>query len=166
MKCQRCQQKDATVHVKQASDGEVQELHLCAECAAHKGFQAPSQMGLPDFLFGIEVEQVEGATSSEDPSCPVCHMRESDFRKAQRLGCAACYEAFRGMLTPYLQDMQTGESHVGKVPVSERRRVECAALQGRLNEAIDAQNFEEAARLRDAMREQGLSEVIGGKATP
>jgi protein arginine kinase activator len=164
MKCQRCQQADATVHVKQASDGDVRELHLCAACAAHQGFQPPEQMGLPDFLFGIEVEQATETGDGEDRSCPACHMRESDFRKAQRLGCAACYEAFRSTLAEYLRDMQSGESHVGKVPVSERQRVERAALQGRLNEAVEEQDFEEAARLRDAMRGQGAGDDADGGA--
>lgn len=163
MQCGFCNSNEATVHFKQVCDGKVKEIHLCEECAAKNGFDTQSPMSLTDFLFGMEV-QSEGSFGQEvepgeDKACPNCRMRRSDFRKTSRLGCAVCYEVFSDELIPLLADVQKGSQHVGKTPVqrvlrtSEKISAGIASIQRKLNKAIAAQDFEEAARLRDAIRE-------------
>lgn len=151
MKCELCKKNEATVHLKQASDGKVREVHLCEECAAEKGFDVQSPLALTDFLFGLEIQQ-QTEPDGIDEACPNCHMRRSDFRKTSRLGCAQCYETFSDELTPLLAEMQKGSQHVGKAPKSEKILGEIASLRRKLDEAVASQNFEEAARLRDAIR--------------
>lgn len=153
MKCECCLNSEAVVHVKHASNGEVKEIHLCGECAAKKGFNAPlTGMSLTDLLFGIEIEK-EAETPAPDPACPGCHMRRSDFRKASRFGCAVCYDTFAEEVQSCIAEYQKGSRHTGKAPARQAARLGIGLLRKRLEAAVAAQDFEEAARLRDRIRE-------------
>ncbi|MDD4873132.1 MAG: UvrB/UvrC motif-containing protein [Kiritimatiellae bacterium] len=152
MQCELCKQNEAVVHLKHAFNGEVREVHLCSNCAAKKGFVAKlSPASLTDFLFGMDAQK-KTELQGPDISCPNCHMRRSDFRKTSRFGCGACYQAFKDDLIPLLDEFQKGRRHVGKVPVMEKHAIEITVLQKKLALAVEAQNFEEAARLRDAIQ--------------
>jgi protein arginine kinase activator len=146
-----CKKNAATVHFKEARDGQVREMHLCEECAGKSGVDAQAPVSLADFLFGVEVRKERDPAS--DKSCPNCHMRHADFLKTSRLGCPVCYEAFREELQPLLADVQRGERHVGKAPKKARRTTDLAALRKRMAGAVEGEQFEEAARLRDRIRE-------------
>jgi protein arginine kinase activator len=86
-------------------------------------------------------------------SCLVCGTTGKDFKKRSLLGCPSCYEAFAEELTPYLRAMQKGGRHVGKAPAGESLTAEIAAIQQALERAVSAQDFEEAATLRDRIRD-------------
>jgi protein arginine kinase activator len=152
MQCELCKQNEAAVHLKHALNGEVREVHLCSDCAAKKGFVAKlSPASLTDFLFGMETQK-KADPKGPDISCPNCHMHHSDFRKTSRFGCSTCYQAFKDDLVPLLDEFQKGRQHVGKVPVMEKHAVELASLQKKLDSAVEVQNFEEAARIRDEIQ--------------
>lgn len=152
MQCEICKQNEAAVHLKHAINGEVREVHLCSDCAAKNGFIAKvSPASLTDFLFGVETQR-KAEAATPDVTCPNCHMRRSDFRKTSRFGCSTCYPTFAEELAPLLDEFQKGRKHVGKVPVSEKHAAALAELQRQLDAAVQAQNFEDAAKLRDAMQ--------------
>jgi protein arginine kinase activator len=74
-----------------------------------------------------------------------------------RLGCADCYTAFREKLAPLIEKVHGASQHVGKIP-SEKRgalslRSELLRYRSQLRKAIEVENYEEAARLRDLIRE-------------
>ena len=150
MNCELCQKNEATVHVKQVADGSLKEMHVCAECATTHGLDAINPTSLTNLILGVG-GVIGGA--KEEHSCPACHMHDGDFRKTSRLGCPACYEAFSAELAGMLANMQNGARHKGKVPAGERLSAEIAALENALAEAVSAQNFEEAAKLRDGLKE-------------
>jgi len=152
MQCEICKKKEANVHLKQAWDGLVKELHLCEECAAEKGFDVHAPLSLTDFLLGGDQQQMP-ALAFEDRSCSFCHARWSDFNKMSRLGCSSCYETFAEELKPVLASMHKGSRHTGKVPAGQALTEETASLRKALDAAVASQNFEEAARLRDRLRE-------------
>lgn len=156
MKCEVCGEQKATVHVTQVVDGKVRELHLCEECAEQGGVNVQNAMSLPDLLLGMGKEDAPAA-AGEDRACPNCHMRRSDFKKTSRLGCPTCYATFAEELQPLLASLHKGLQHVGKVPVwmaadLPRSMEDLAALQEKLGQAVDAERYEEAARLRDLIR--------------
>jgi protein arginine kinase activator len=153
MQCEICKIKEANVHLKQASNGMVREVHVCQECAAKHGFDAQSQLSLTDFLFGMAGTQQDALLPGEDKSCPVCHARWSDFKKTTRLGCSTCYETFSEELEPVLASMHKKDQHIGKAPAGRAAGMEAASLRKALDEAVAAQNFEEAAKLRDRLKE-------------
>ena len=153
MQCEICKEKQATVHFKQVCDGSARDLYICGACAAKKGFDVSAPMGLTDFLFGLGAPKDTEKAPAVDKACPACHMRRSDFRKTSRLGCPSCYDTFAEELDPMLDDMHHGRVHVGKVPVGATPLSRVAALRKSLAAVVAAQNFEEAARLRDLIRQ-------------
>jgi protein arginine kinase activator len=115
---------------------------------------------MPDFLFGGGGEARRA--DSAEKACPVCGLRGKDYRKRALLGCPACYEAFADELKPYLQAMQKGGRHTGKAPAGARLDAELEGLQAALNRAVEVQDFEEAAALRDRIRALHAAAGDGG----
>jgi protein arginine kinase activator len=155
MECQLCQQREATVHIKQVQDGDVREMHVCAECAAQHGLEDVSPMDLTDFLFGVNASRDEASSPADGKRCPTCGFTGKEFKKRSRLGCARCYEAFAEDVDPMLTSMHRGDQHVGKVPAAERKGFELMRLEQEMATAVQVQDFETAARCRDRIREIG-----------
>ena len=158
MLCEHCNEQEATVHLTQVIDGEVKKLHLCEACAAESGFDVHGTMSVTDILLGMGGQPSAPATSENlERSCPVCHLRRSDFKKAGQFGCPSCYETFSDELRPLLKAIHRGDQHTGKVPAREGARVRMSArlstLRQELDAAVAAEKYEEAARLRDQIRE-------------
>lgn len=167
MLCESCHEREATVHLTQVVDGSVEKVHLCEECANKSGFDLHGPVSISDILVGMG-----GALDQEgtERSCPRCHLRRADFKKTGRLGCPVCYETFTTELMPLIKAMHRSEQHLGKVPSREDVRVrmsaEIAALQKDLDEAVAAENYEEAARLRDRIQKaRSRAAEDGGKAS-
>ena len=157
MLCECCQQHEATIHVTQVVGGKSRELHLCESCAEESGLNVQNVMALPEVLFGMAGSAEEDKESAAR-SCPQCHLRGADLRKTGRLGCPQCYRTFAQELAPMLAAMHKGTRHAGKVPShggvtlgAADERV--ADLRRQLAEAVRDERFEEAARLRDRIRE-------------
>ena len=147
MMCELCNENAATVHFKQILNGQEREMGICADCARTHGFDVQSPLAMTDFLFGIGVQ--DASDPSAEKSCPVCHMRHSDFQKSSRMGCPHCYDTFTDQLLPMLAAMQSGPQHQGKVPASQRMQRDVTNLQVVLDKAVADQDFEQAAVLRD-----------------
>jgi len=150
MKCEVCKTRDASVHLKQVVNGDVREMHVCQECAAKSGFDVQSPMALTDFLFGLTSTE-STPEEAEDKVCPGCRLSLRQFRKTSRVGCARCYETFAHELAPMLAAMQGADRHAGKVPSRERLSSQIQTLRRAMEKAVHAEDFEEAARLRDQM---------------
>lgn len=162
MKCEFCHINEACVEIQQITDGTMREVHMCADCAATKGFKPP--VDLAGMLMGGELfpPMDDGATDlqeSQGVSCPGCHMQISDFRKTSRLGCAHCYEAFGDLLVPMLESMHKASAYVGKKPLLEDVRNELMGLKARLAQAIACEAYEEAATLRDQIKVLELADA-------
>jgi protein arginine kinase activator len=153
MECQLCQQREATVHIKQVQDGDVREMHVCAECAEQHGLEGVSPMELTDFLFGVNAPRDEARSPADEKRCPACGFTGKEFKKRSRVGCANCYESFAEDVDPMLASMHRGDQHVGKVPAAERKGFELMRLEQEMASAVHVQDFETAARCRDRIRE-------------
>jgi protein arginine kinase activator len=158
MLCCICKEKEATVFMTQIVGDKMQKLDLCEECAKHKGVNDPAGFSLADLLLGLGASQeLEQASGGSDLRCAKCGFTQADFKKAGRLGCAECYMTFAEGLEGLLKTMHKGTRHVGKVPqalqqsrdMSERMKV----LQKKLAKAVEDENFEQAALLRDEIRQ-------------
>jgi len=163
VKCQFCQQADATVHVKQAVNGSARELHLCEACAARNGLDVHSPLNITDFLFGLEVEKASPRATGER-KCGGCGTTRSDYQKSTRLGCPTCYRTFADDVTPLIADAHKGPRHAGKVPRKEEKKIELQALEVGLKRAIETEDFEQAAHLRDRIRD--LRAADAGSVSP
>jgi protein arginine kinase activator len=158
MLCSICKEKEATVHLTNISGDKMQKVDLCEECAKSKGMNDPTAFSLADQLFGLgaalEIEQAGGGIGVK---CPACGFTQADFKKAGRLGCPECYKTFAEPLEGLLKTMHKGTRHVGKVPESLRQSRDFSdrlkLLQKKLGKAIDREDFEEAAILRDEIKQ-------------
>jgi protein arginine kinase activator len=149
LKCDFCE-KPATVHLTQIVSNKVHKVDLCEECAQKKGVTDPSGFSLADLLLKPSLNP-EPATAGV--RCEQCGFTQSDFKKLGRFGCPVCYETFKDLLTPMLEGMHKGTSHVGKIPHTALDRKSLNdrlnKLELDLNEAIKTERYEEAARFRD-----------------
>ena len=159
MVCDACKQQQATVHLTEIVNGQMTELHLCEACANQKGAQVESHFGLSDLLSGLADfgKTQEADEESVAKACPDCGMTYEDFRKVGRLGCSECYTTFKRSLSSLLKRIHGSPHHLGKTPArlvkTPKIKSELSDLKHRLERAIEMEEFEEAARLRDHIRE-------------
>ena len=173
-RCEICNERDARVHVLDVSGPapmdepyEFTEQHVCPQCAAGQGLpQVPTQPQL-HHIWQL-LDQVKKAPRQEQgTTCPHCGMTLAEFRAKGRLGCAHDYEVFADHLAPLLERIHNATEHVGRTPGAEARapeglKVEPSGqremLEQELREAIEAEDYERAASLRDALRESESTE--------
>jgi len=158
--CQKCKKRVATVHLVEIDGDEKREVHLCVECAAEQGVTGQPPGGM-EFLAGLINEQVgQELASLAGMRCPACGCTFLAFRTEGRLGCPRDYEVFEKALKPMLERMHGSVQHVGKLPANAgeeaRRQGDLVRLRRELKRAVDQEDFEAAAALRDqiAQREQ------------
>ena len=160
--CTICKVKPATLFYSNfSSENKLVNLNLCDECAKAKGF-TDSTFAMADLMLGLgaaqEIEQAVGV----ELKCPRCGFSQADFKKSGRLGCPECYRTFAEGLSGLLKTMHKGTRHVGKAPEALRQTRDnvdrLKTLQKKLAKAIEDENYESAAALRDEIR------VLGGVA--
>ena len=154
LKCDICD-KPATVHLTQIINNQIHKIDLCEDCAEQKGITDPSGYSLADLLVKPEASMESSAVSVQ--VCPECGCAQRDFKKTGRLGCPDCYETFGSLVSPALASMHRGDTHKGKVPQRALARKSymdrLGSLESTLQEAIDSERYEDAARLRDEIIE-------------
>jgi protein arginine kinase activator len=172
MLCCVCKEKEAKVHLTQIVGDKMQKVDLCEECAAAKGVNDPTGFSLADLLLGLGASQeMEQASGGVELRCPTCNFSQADFKKAGRLGCADCYVTFAEGLEGLLKSMHKGTRHIGKVPRGRQKSRELSLrlkqLNQRLEDAVSAEKFEEAAQVRDEIKaaKDQLAELTGSSSS-
>jgi protein arginine kinase activator len=73
------------------------------------------------------------------------------------MGCPVCYTTFKDVLESALKNMHKGTRHIGKAPAGIRERLDLSQkleeFEESLREAIALENFEDAAILRDQIKD-------------
>ncbi len=156
MLCDVCQKAEATVFLTQIVEGKMQKVNLCEACSKEKGVSDPTGFALADLLLGLgAAQQIERGQPSQ--RCPVCGFTQADFKKTGRLGCSSCYDTFADGLATLLKGMHKGLRHTGRMPARLSRRFALADrvknLEGELKQAVTDEKYEDAARLRDEIRQ-------------
>lgn len=160
MLCENCKKNQATTYFKQTVNGKTNEIFLCSECAAKAGLSvsAPSSFGMDDFLLNLLGGR---SVQPEKRVCPVCGISETEVLNSGRVGCGNCYNEFSGRLASFIEKVHGNKFHVGKRPKNLQKQEKKTAgnpledLKKQLDEAIRSENFEEAAVLRDRIKELG-----------
>lgn len=165
MICQACGKNTATTHVKATVNGKLTEHYLCDSCAAQQGYGSlfGGWNGFDSLLSGL---MGASAPARQVHRCPSCGASFEEIAASGKIGCANCYRAFRSQLLPLVQRVHGTARHKGKVPGGSALRVADAPKQlvaveaGQIEEkkrllqrAIEAQDFEQAAVLRDEIKE-------------
>ena len=158
MVCDNCHERDAVVNLTTIENNSVRQLHLCEQCAAERGVEtsvAPTKHPLGQFLEAVQKQSMPAST--EAGKCAFCGLTMRDFRDTGRLGCARCYTTFEPSMRELLRRVHGGPRHTGRVykaPPEEvfQKTGQLGELRDKLRRAIEQEQFEAAAELRDKIR--------------
>ena len=159
MICDDCREQDAVVQYTAVKDNVVVQLHLCEKCAAERGVETTVNT-LPKHPLGEFLHQVQqqvAAAPTDAARCNFCGSTMADFRATGRWGCARCYSQFEAGIRELLRRVHGHSRHIGQVykaPRSETRERSAVLgeLRERLRRAIEGEQFEQAADLRDRIK--------------
>lgn len=163
MKCQHCNNNEATTYIKKNINGKVSEMHLCSECAKELGVmeEFSPESFFNDTFFGNFLGAGIPAMNiiSGIDHCECCGSTFNDIVKNGKVGCANCYSKFEEKLQPSITKMHGNAKHIGKNVTYTQEPDEKAAevselenLKNQLKEAVKEQRFEDAAVLRDKIK--------------
>jgi protein arginine kinase activator len=154
MKCQRCP-KQATLHITEVlGEDRFEEVHLCEDCAKKYLIEPQQKKATAKAEPLSEAEEPDGVG---DKQCEACGIKFVEFRNAGRLGCPHDYDSFREELLPLLESIHGDVRHQGKaprrLPKAKSAQAELAQLRKQLQQAVLEEAYEEAARIRDRIRQ-------------
>jgi protein arginine kinase activator len=155
MKCDKCP-KQATLHITEVlGEDRYEEHHLCEQCASEYLYEPGGKAnGSSEEAAGED--DVETASLNQR-ECPQCGLKFVEFRNSGRLGCPHDYDAFAEELTPLLENIHGDTRHVGKSPRrsphSQQNQTELTRLRRQLQTAVSQEAYEEAAKIRDQIRQ-------------
>jgi len=172
MRCDNCGKADATIHLTKIQNNEMNTYHLCESCAAAEGLEPGAPAGaapLTDFL--AQMGKGLGGSTTTAPECPSCGLTLNDFKRTGRLGCPSCYTQLDQHLRGLLRRLHGGTQHVGKVllppdPNQSDVLARIASLRRTLQLAVDQEDFERAAAIRDQIRQLEAAEDGAGRERP
>lgn len=165
MFCQECGKRPATLHFTKIVNGDKTEFHICENCAREKGEGipgTPNSFSIHSLLSGLlDFNSSGGASHSHSPPQPIrcdeCGLTYSQFSKIGRFGCSSCYSAFADRLNPLLKRVHSSTTHNGKIPKRSGSEIQCKReieqLRRDMQTYIEQEEFENAATLRDRIRE-------------
>ena len=165
MLCQNCSKAQATTHIKRIINGEATEQHLCAACAKKLGFDSffdDFSLSIPNFFSGFFSDAVPALAGRKTERCETCGSSFDEIVRTGMVGCADCYDTFFSELMPTIRNIHGNTEHKGKRPgaieytVNEEKTDDSAdkltSLKAELKKAIEDENFERAAQLRDEIK--------------
>ncbi len=158
MLCDNCKERDAVVNLTRIVENAVTQLHLCQKCAEAKGVE--TTLATPEHPLSAilqEVQAQESSASHDLANCAFCGATARDFRATGRLGCPHCYDAMERSLRELLRRLHGSSKHVGiqyDIPVAHilQKPDSVHDLRDRLRRAVETEQFELAAELRDRLR--------------
>jgi protein arginine kinase activator len=158
MVCDSCGKGEAVIHLTEIKNNQMTTSHLCEQCAAAKGVEnqeGPANFPLSDFL--AQMGDAPEPSAASEATCGFCGLTFASFRETGRLGCPHCYATFESHLRGLLRRIHGGTQHVGKVylpsdPTASERAKRLEGLRRRLQRAVESEDFERAAEIRDLIR--------------
>jgi protein arginine kinase activator len=169
--CDACGEAEAVVRLTQIENNQMSTHHLCEKCAAAKGVESPEEPAhfpLSGFLAQMGAEEDASVATDRETQCGFCGLTFADFKETGRLGCPHCYTTFDAYLRSLLRRVHGSTQHVGKVylppdptATDVERRLE--GLKRKLERAVESEDFERAASLRDeirALEPSGSGEIV------
>ena len=177
MICQKCSKNSATVFVTKVVNGKKTEMYFCEHCAMEKGeMENPFEENFPlhQFFSGMIGLVPGGGSETIMPQtqtgvqCGSCGLTYAQFGQIGRFGCDGCYDAFGEHLSALFRRLHGNQKHMGKIPVRTgsgiKLKREIEKLREQLQKKIAEEAFEEAAHIRDQIKELEKRKEAGGDA--
>lgn len=169
MICERCKKNNASFFLEENINGKKRSMALCSHCAEEMKNNGELKGGdtfynsfgisspLYDSLFGsLFSSGIKSPQIGEKKSCPHCGFTLDDFRRSGKAGCSVCYQTFEKELEGTIRSIHGNAKHVGRAPKKFRQNKEkidqLNSLKEQLKTAIEKEDFENAATLRDQIR--------------
>lgn len=155
MMCQECGQREASICFATIINGEKHEEYLCQECVAKKQLL---RFDLSQLAAQLAKKKEPAAPEAPVPqlTCGACGTTYAQFLKEGAMGCPMCYDAFREPLGAYLMKKLGRAQYAGDAPEQAGEqvslRMERDKMKQRLHRAVEEENYEQAALLRDRIR--------------
>ncbi len=157
MLCDECGKNEARVHVTHIINGKKTENHLCEECAKKNQSFLNSNFSMENLFSAMLNNAFSAATYLPSKGCSKCGMTYDEFRNTGKFGCSDCIDTFKSRLMPVVKNIQGYDAHMGKIPKraggSYKIQKDIEKLKFQLKNAVEKEEYEEAARLRDKIRE-------------
>ncbi len=183
MLCSICNQNEATIHIQEIVNNKKQSLHICHDCAVKKGIENAdmTSINIAEILYKLsavkdnsnmsisEESDINSKIETSAPAvlmCGKCGWDVRKFKQTGRLGCEECYRSFASLLTETLMNMHRGPIHTGKKPLISNigdtsSLLDIMTLQKKLEQHIQREEYEEAAKVRDKINELRLNPSAG-----
>lgn len=162
MLCQQCQKRLANVYFTQVVNNKKVEMYLCEQCAEERRqLSLESSLNINDFFAGLmglvnATSYIANAQTDQEMVCSKCGMSFDEFQKTGKMGCSQCYQAYGDKMRNLLKRLHGNITHNGKMPAkiskSIRTSREIDVLKDLLNKAIQNEEYEKAAEIRDKIK--------------
>lgn len=158
MLCEGCGKNKATTHIRAVVNGVVSEKNLCNTCAVKEGYTDIKANNLSQMLSSMFGNSLSGLQNKNLVRCNCCGSAFSDIANSGKCGCAQCYETFYEQLLPYIKRVHGSTRHIGKTPcltvsATKPTNDSLSNLRARLKQLVTEENYEEAAIIRDKIKE-------------
>lgn len=151
MKCEKCNKNNATTILTKIVNGKSATINICGECA----FKAGYSNIFGEFTLNHIMPDLERAVNYE-VHCSRCNSTFNEILTRGKLGCSECYSVFKAELLPTIENIHGKAYHVGKRPLKYQQdnNAENAleSLKKQIDMAIQSQDFEKAAIIRDEIK--------------
>lgn len=160
MLCEKCKKNQANTYYKTTVNGKTAEMCLCGECAEKLGigsvwadnsfFDEPFFGSLfDDSFFG---KALGLASPRSVKRCPDCGATLDYISQSGKVGCATCYDTFEKELQAAIMRAQGSVKHLGSEKPENEKEKKAEVLREEMKKAIEAEDFEKAAKLRDEIK--------------
>jgi protein arginine kinase activator len=171
MICDFCKKNIATVHLIRVQNDNVEKVNICLECAKDFTFFSEDDFykDLNKILYRIFQSDTEhpydykisetlgNLNIKKNRRCSFCGTDLKRIKKLGKMGCPHCYDEFKSILLPIIKTIHEDIEYRGKIPENTSRHVKLeksiSDLRNRLKREIFIENFEEAARIRDKIKQ-------------
>lgn len=166
MLCEKCKKNEAKINLVKIINGEKQQIWLCEECAKNisnipflssipDGAGFPFQEVINGLLAGVENHSPK--KNQEKKVCPVCGLAIEELKKTKKVGCSNCYIVFKEQIKAIIKNANKEGKHVGRIPDRVHKeffqRDRLKNLKQKMQILIEKEEYEEAAVIRDEIRE-------------
>lgn len=171
MLCQKCHKKTASVFISSIINGQETRTYLCDNCVKdYQLFNFQDPFSIKDVIYKFKVDeedsigqekenllQIDDDNEEKEIICPNCSSTYNEYRETGKLGCSRCYEVFKKQLNPILKNIYGYEEYIGKMPKEYNKHIhiskEIKILKEDLNRAVEKEEYEKAADIRDKIKE-------------
>lgn len=157
MLCDDCRDKPAAIFFKEVLPDKTVELHLCEGCASKRGLLVTKKLSPVEILHRLLKQR---SAQDEKVICPGCYMSLVEFKRVGRFGCSQCVATFDEHIKHFIKQIHQSDRHVGRKSASgSKKGLEIYKLREKLKKALESEAYEEAAEIRDKLKDYGISDV-------